>query len=110
MRLTSRMREPDRLMGTEHKWVGWGYDTTICEHCRVDVYEPAMQYARQRGGALYCEDVPVEKAAYEEAERTKPARTRAALDKVRAVLSEEEYMLLNLRYFGEYRPRDYLFR
>lgn len=101
------MRKPDSV--TAHKWIGWGYDSTICEHCGVDVYDQHMQHARQYGGGKYCEDVPAEKAAYEESERTKPARMKAALDKVRAVLSEEEYMLLNLRCFGEYRPRDYLF-
>ncbi len=93
---------------TKHKWVGWGYDSTVCEHCHVDVYEEAMQNARQSGGGEFCEDVPEEKARWAELVRTKPERTKVALDKVRAVLTPEEYTLLNLRYFGEYRPRDRL--
>ncbi len=93
---------------TPHKWVGFQYDSTICEHCRADVYESAMVWARGHGGGEYCEDYPAEKLAWEESERTKPARIAAALDKARAALTAEEYSLLNLRYFGEYRPRDYI--
>jgi len=95
---------------TKHKWIGWGYETsativeflTICEHCRIDVYNPYNTRTE------YCEDYPAERAAWEESERTKPVRTEEALNKVRLVLTEEEYTLLNLRYFGEYHPRDYI--
>jgi len=86
----------------KHKWIGWGYDNTICEHCRVDVYNPFTV----RGE--YCDEYPAELEAWEEGVRTKPVRIKLALDKCREALTEEEYNLLNLRYFGEYRPRDYI--
>lgn len=91
---------------TKHKFVGWGYDSSICEHCYVNAYDPAIQHARRHGGGEYCENLTSEKEAYEESERSKPARKKEALDKVRAVLTEEEYILLGLRFFGEYRERD----
>lgn len=88
-------------MKTKHHWVGFQYDSTICNHCHIDRYEfPTI--------GEYCEDVETERAAWKESKRTKPARTLAALNKARSVLTEEEYMLLNLTYFGQYRPRDYI--
>lgn len=37
----------------KHRWIGWGYDTTLCEHCRVDAYDP-LQVALH---TEYCDEL-----------------------------------------------------
>lgn len=46
----------------EHRWVGWGWDETICEHCRVNVYVPFPVKGK------YCDEYEAEKKAFEERE------------------------------------------
>lgn len=84
----------------KHKWIGWGYDTTICEHCRVDVYHPFTCQTE------YCDEYEAEKLAWEEGKRLKPIKIDAALNKVRGVLTKEEYQLLELGRFSPYRDVD----
>ncbi len=87
---------------TKHHWIGWGFDTTQCSHCHIDLYHPFPVKS------VYCEDYPAERAAWEEAKRTRPERMAAALTVLRSVLTPEQWELLELNRFGEYRPRDYI--
>jgi hypothetical protein len=90
----------------KHEWTHWGYDTTCCKHCHVDAYDESLQHARLTGGGEYCNTRIAEKAAYTQYQEDKPKIINEALDKVRSVLREDEYKLLRLNVFAEYRPRD----
>lgn len=95
-------------MKTEHRWIGWGYDSTVCEHCHIDVYDPVTVFARQQDldGAKFCEDVPAARAAFEESKRERPVRLKEALDAARMVLTPQQWTLLELHRFAPYRDRD----
>lgn len=87
---------------TPHKWIGWGWDETICKHCRVNVYDP------HRERTDYCEDIEwalEEKIA--KAER-RHVETEEAISIARSVLTEHQWDLLGLRQKAPYRDRDYI--
>lgn len=85
---------------TKHRWTGNGYNTW-CSNCHVDEYEFPTR-------GEFCEDMEAERAAWKKHEAEKPMRIQAALDKVRSVLTKEEFKELDLYRFGEYRPRDWI--
>jgi hypothetical protein len=43
----------------KHEWIGWGWDETICKHCRVNVYIPFSVRS------TYCDEYPAEKERWE---------------------------------------------
>lgn len=87
---------------TRHEWIGWGYDSAFCKHCRVDAYDP------RRERTEYCEDI---EWALEE-KTAKAARRHAATEEAitiaRAALTAEQWKLLNLHQIAPYRDRDYI--
>lgn len=70
----------------KHKWIGWGFDTTICENCRVDLYHPFTV----RGE--FCDEYAAEETDWKQL----PLRKANALKRARELLTEEECRLLGL--------------
>lgn len=44
----------------EHQWIGWGWDETICKHCRVNLYVPFQVRSK------YCDEYEAEKLKLKE--------------------------------------------
>lgn len=89
----------------KHRWVGWGYDTQICEHCRIDAYDE-LQVAL--GYTEYCDEIP---SSYQdrqellaEIKQRKALALKDALDVARHVLSEEQWKLIGISH--PYRIKD----
>lgn len=90
----------------KHKWIGWGYDSTICEHCRIDVYDELQIVLRTE----YCDELP---KTYSERsdllnqiKEQKQQAKEAALNHARSVLSEEQWNLIGIA--APYRVKDYI--
>lgn len=90
----------------KHKWIGWGYDSTICEHCRVDVYDELQIVLKTE----YCDELP---KTYSERsdllnqiKEQKHHAKEAALDLIRPILSKEQWELIGIT--APYRVRDYM--
>jgi hypothetical protein len=80
----------------KHRWIGWGWDETICEHCRKNVYYPFTVKGE------YCDEYDAEKAAWELELESRPMRLKKALSAARNYFTEDEWQLLRLNYFEPY--------
>lgn len=87
---------------TEHSWEGYGYDSTQCRHCKIDVY------ASDRYHSKFCEDINWAKEEKASIDQRMHRATNVALDKVRAVLSREEWKLVGLDAKAPHRAVDYI--
>ncbi len=90
----------------KHKWIGWGWDETICEHCRVNVYNDLQV----RLHTEYCDELPPTSAErsslLEHLKNVEGKKIEEALRQARTVLSEEQWRLLKIPH--EYKRRDYM--
>lgn len=86
---------------TPHKWDGgWGYDTTECSKCRVNLYETDSVPTK------FCEDKEWGKVEYRLRAERNHRETQKALEAVRKVVTKEQWKLLKLDSFGEHREID----
>lgn len=85
---------------TPHKWVGWGYDTTLCEHCRVDAYQSDAVRTD------YCEDVEWAKQEFKALKERRHRATEEAIAVARSALTKEQWELLGLTSKAPYREID----
>ncbi len=81
----------------KHKWIGWGYDTTICEYCRVNSY--AVNGFSHDGN---CEDYERDLAEFHKLRLDAELAIIRILQKIKEYLSPEEWEEMNFGAYGRY--------
>lgn len=75
---------------TKHHWVGFQYDSTICNHCRVDCYDS------RRVHTDYCEDIEWAAKEFAALKTRTHLATEEAIKVARKALTEEQWKLLRI--------------